>query len=172
MRKMLAAKTLAAALTLAAATAASAQFLPPALPAAPAAPAPPPIAPAVRNDADAPAAHYHARAAQTPGFDPEEEMAAAALRLLLRERGLGADVLGGPMAVVPPGSVGAFSPGHDPELDAPLSVGPHLGAFLVQTGAGRWWVWEYGAVAPADQRAAVHDAHARRAAPAEGRSAD
>jgi hypothetical protein len=168
MRKMLAAKALAAALTVAAVTAASAQLLPPALPAPPVAPAPPPTGPAFRGDAGIPAApvglaYYHAVAAQTPGFDPEEETAASALRLLLRGRGLGPDVLAGPVAVEPPGS---------PELGAPLPGGPQPGALLVQTGAGRWWVWNYGATAPADQRAAVHDAHARRAAPAEGRSAD
>jgi hypothetical protein len=43
-------------------------------------------------------------------------------------------------------------------------------AWLIETQAGRWWLWDYGAAAPADRRAQVQEAEARRNSSAELRA--
>src|SRR5262245_35935478 len=143
--------SLAAAGTLAflAVSASQAQVVPPFLP-RPA--APPAVAPA-------------------PAAEPSPAGASAipTLRRLLAGRGFGADVVAGPMLELPPGQATAERFGGDGELDAPLGYGIQAEAWLVETEAGRWWLWETGTAAPADQRAEVYQAHALRQARLEGR---
>ncbi|TAK22675.1 MAG: hypothetical protein EPO26_10430 [Chloroflexota bacterium] len=82
-----------------------------------------------------------------------EDSAIAIVRRSLRRRGFGLDVAGGPMAVVldrhHPDAAAAIEGGEAIEL---ASAWPS-DASIVLTAAGRWWVWEYGAVAPADSQA-------------------
>lgn len=110
-----------------------------------------------------------------PGLPPapsqasvfDGDAAIAALRPLLAGRGFDRSVVRGPMFAVPPDLASGADFDGDPEM------GGRLGAavdrpYLVWTEAGPWWVWEYGAVAPADQRAAVYETHARRQAARDG----
>lgn len=97
----------------------------------------------------------------------DEGAAIAVLRPLLAGRGFDESVARGPMFAIPPGQVSGADFHGDPEMDAPLA-GIAAGAYLVWTEAGRWWVWEYGASAPADQRAAVYETHFRRQAAERG----
>jgi hypothetical protein len=82
-----------------------------------------------------------------------EERAIAILRRSLRRRGLGAEVVAGPMAVVP----SRDHPDAELALEGPeageLAAAWPSGAALVATAGGRWWVWEYGSTAPADELA-------------------
>jgi hypothetical protein len=177
MRKLFVTAAATAGLTLAAATAA-AQVLPPAPPARPpvppAATAPGPAAPA---PVPVGIAAHHARAQHDPLLSgpasdgSAEAQATGALRVLLGDRGFGPDVTAGPMTVAAPGRVSAFDFATDDDLDAGLgAVEPE--AWLVRTEAGRWWLWEDGACAPADRRAQAHEDLARALARAEGRAAD
>ena len=171
MRKLLATAAAAAGLTVAAATA-TAQVLPPASLPPPAVSAPRPAAAQVGI-----AAHY-TRLRSDPLLAPlasdgsAEGLATGALRVLLRDRGFGPDVTAGPMTAMAP-SVGLADRwlSSQDELDA--LVGPDQPeAWLIQTDAGRWWLWESGAAAPADARAEVYQTHATRRALAEGRLID
>jgi hypothetical protein len=81
---------------------------------------------------------------------PIEERLLAILRRNLRRRGLSPELLAGPTAVVPtrdhPDAELAIEGAEATELAASWPQG----AALILTGAGRWWVWEYGSTAPAD----------------------
>jgi hypothetical protein len=81
---------------------------------------------------------------------PIEERLLAILRRNLRRRGLAPELLAGPTAVVPtrdhPDAELAIEGAEATELAASWPQG----AALILTGAGRWWVWEYGSTAPAD----------------------
>ena len=70
------------------------------------------------------------------------------LRFLLRRRGFGPAVVAGPMAAIPPGESSPDDFGADG-----IAGQFQPDAWLVATEAGRFWFWEYGAAAPADQRA-------------------
>ena len=147
MRKPFIALAAAGGLTLATVTALQAQIAPPffARPAAP---------PAV-----APAPAERAPIAELPQV--------ATMRKLLAGRGFGADVTAGPMVAYAPGEARPF----EFSGDADMGILP-LGAFqpeawLIETNAGRWWLWDYGAAAPADRRAATQEAQVRRNASAE-----
>jgi hypothetical protein len=94
------------------------------------------------------------------------------LRRLLAGQGFGADVVDGPMGATPPGQATPLDFAGDDALDLPLDAGIQREAWLVQTAAGRWWLWEYGASAPADRRADLAQDRARRQAGAEGRGVD
>jgi hypothetical protein len=72
------------------------------------------------------------------------------LRFLLRRRGFSPAVVAGPMAAAPPGEGSPDDFGSDG-----LAGAYQPDAWLVSTEAGRFWFWEYGAAAPADQRAAA-----------------
>jgi hypothetical protein len=79
-----------------------------------------------------------------------EERLLAILRRNLRRRGVPTELVIGPIAVIP-------TRDHpDAELAIEGSEAVELaeswpqGAALILTGAGRWWVWDYGSTAPAD----------------------
>jgi hypothetical protein len=74
------------------------------------------------------------------------------------------------MTALPPGAHEAWS--VIDEIEAPSSPAHQPDAWLVQTDAGRWWLWESGAAAPADLRAEVYQTHAARLAQVEGRILD
>ena len=86
---------------------------------------------------------------RAPGANAEEQIRAI-LRRNLRRRGVSAELLAGPTVVVlrrdHPDAEMAIEGAEAVEL---ASSWPQ-GAALVLTGAGRWWVWEYGSMAPAD----------------------
>jgi hypothetical protein len=150
MRSPVIALVAAGGLVLVTVTALSAQTFPPVVPRVL---APPAIAPAA-----APAA-------------PIAESPEATVRRHLAGRGLDRDVVDGPMLARAPGEATASDFVVDPEMDALLGeLQPE--AWLVWTTAGRWWYWDYGVIAPADQRALVAETHARRQASAEGRVLD
>jgi len=100
------------------------------------------------------------------------DQAIGRLRVLLAGRGFGADVTAGPMVAYPPGNAWPLDFTTDGELEAVLSSGLQAEAWLIETNAGRWWLWDYGATAPADRRAQAHEDVARALARAEGRAAD
>jgi len=115
------------------------------------------------------------RVAPPPALAPEpvassgapwsDDAAATTLQRLLRDRGYGEDVLFGPMAAWAPGDGGYLAAPRtgDPRLDAPLGERP-AGAWFVYTNAGGFWIWDYGAAAPADRLAEILEAsRARRA---------
>jgi hypothetical protein len=81
---------------------------------------------------------------------PLEDRLLAILRRNLRRRGLAPELVAGPTAVVPtrdhPDAELAIEGAEAVELAASWPQG----AALILTGAGRWWVWEYGSTAPAD----------------------
>lgn len=83
----------------------------------------------------------------------DEGQAIAMLRQQLHRRGFDASVTGGPMQGVPPGAASAADFDGDGDMGVPIGQ-VQSAAWLVWTDAGRWWVWEYGAAAPADRRAA------------------
>ena len=158
MRKLLATAAAAAGLTFAAATA-TAQVLPPAVPPSalpqPAVSAPRPAAPAA---AQVGIAAHHARLRNDPLLAPlasdgsAEGQAVDAMRVLLRDRGFGPDGTAGPMTAMAPGAglVDRWLSSQD-ELEA--LVGPDQPeAWLIQTDAGRWWLWR--AICPACSTAA------------------
>jgi hypothetical protein len=93
----------------------------------------------------------------------------ATMRKLLAGRGFGADVTAGPMIALPPGQATPLDFERDGEIDAMLPSGLQAEAWLIETNAGRWWLWDYGATAPADQRAETYQTHAQRHGSAEGR---
>ena len=169
MRKLFVTAAAAAGLTLAAATA-SAQVLPPvARPLAPpppavSAPRPSPSAPRPTAQAAAPVgiAAHHARLRNDPllaplaSDDSDEGLAVDAMRVLLRDQGFGPGVTDGPMTTLPPSAeLNDRRLGSGDELDA-LVVPNQPQAWLIQTDAGRWWLWESGAAAPGDMRAEVY----------------
>jgi hypothetical protein len=90
------------------------------------------------------------------------------LKTLLARRGLGAAVSQGPMIAAPPGAVSPADFDSDSGLESPVGAF-QSDAWLVWTEAGRWWVWETGATAPADERAAQAQANASRQAATIGR---
>jgi hypothetical protein len=157
MRRLFTARTAivvaaSAALTLGTTASLSAQVFPP-LPA--------PRPPALERPTPVGLAYHFTRAT---GRDAAELLPIAGLRVLLRERGFGPDVTAGWMAATAPGKATDFVPyGLDPEVDALIGGVVQPDAWLVQTVAGRWWVWEYGAAAPADERAALYETQARQA---------
>ena len=71
------------------------------------------------------------------------------MRFLLRRRGFDPAVVAGPMSALPPGLASPDDVAPDPAGDFQPD------AWLVATEAGRFWFWEYGASAPADERAAA-----------------
>jgi hypothetical protein len=179
MRKLIVTAAATTGLILAAATA-TAQVLPPAAPLL----APPPAVSAPARAVSAP--RPSARAAAPVGIaahntrlrnDPllaelasdgsAEGLAVGAMRVLLRDRGFGPDVTAGPMTALAPGAELYDLLLSSDELDA-LVVPYQPQAWLIQTDAGRWWLWESGAAAPADMRAEVYQTHATRRAQAEG----
>jgi hypothetical protein len=88
-----------------------------------------------------------------------EGQTVGAMRVLLRDRGFGLDVTAGPMTALPPGAVARSA--LDDEMEA--FVTPYQPeAWLIQTEAGRWWLWESGATAPADHRAETYQTHVQR----------
>jgi hypothetical protein len=156
-RKPLVALVGATALTLASLSTLSAQVLPPAAP-APRLPQPAVLAPA-------PAAPSEASAVAS------ELAAIARLRPRLAARGLDRAIVEGPMMAVAPGQADEMTFVVDAEIEALLGA-PQPEAWLVWTTGGRWWLWEYGVAAPADERARVYEAHAREQASLEGRGLD
>lgn len=99
------------------------------------------------------AAPAPAAAEYVPAWIEAESTAIATLRRLLRRRGFGPEVTGGPMVAVPPGQSTLLDFDPDAATGAPLDSGPQPDAWLIGTNAGRWWVWETGASAPADREA-------------------
>jgi hypothetical protein len=124
-------------------------------------------------------AAHHARLRQDPLLSSvvsegpvEGVQAIGALRVLLRDRGFGPDVTAGPMIALPPGAaVYGARPAPDDEMEA-LVTPYQPEAWLVRTDAGRWWLWESGAAAPADLQAEVHQLVAELRARDEGRILD
>jgi hypothetical protein len=147
MRKVFMSVAAAGALAFAAVTASQAQVMPPVFPRT----APPPAM------------------APVPPPASVGTSAIPTMRRLLAGRGFDADVVGGPMMELPPGQATAEDFGRDGELDTLLPIGVQPAAWLVATDAGRWWLWETGAAAPADARAETYQAHVLRRARAEGR---
>ena len=98
--------------------------------------------------------------ARPSGGADQEERLLAILRRNLRRRGLAAELLAGPTVVVP----GRDHPDAELAIEgteaAELANSWPQGAALVLTGAGRWWVWEYGSMAPADALARQMQAQA------------
>jgi hypothetical protein len=94
-----------------------------------------------------------AAAESAPAWLEAESTAIATLRRLLRRRGFDPDVTAGPMVALPPGQVTVLEFGPDGGTGALLDAGIQLDAWLVETNAGRWWLWETGAAAPADRAA-------------------
>jgi hypothetical protein len=99
-------------------------------------------------------------------------MPTTVLRRLLAAQGFGADVVDGPMAATPPGQATRLDFAGDATLDLLLDGGMQSEAWLLETEAGRWWLWEYGASAPADRRAELAQDRALRRARAEGQGMD
>jgi hypothetical protein len=81
------------------------------------------------------------------------EQAIAALRTALRTQPYLEDAVEGPMLAVTPDDHLRREAGRSVPTDPSLDWWPP-GALLVETQAGRWWVWPGGAVAPADRAAA------------------
>lgn len=85
------------------------------------------------------------------------EGAIALLRARLSDRGLAASALAGP--------IGASQ--YDPALILPVddraqdTIEWLDQAWLVGTSVGTWWVWDYGATAPADRAAATIERNLR-----------
>jgi len=105
--------------------------------------------------------------ASPPGWRGDD--AIATLERLLRDRGFGEDVAFGPMDAFAPGDDGpraAVGTG-DVRLDAPIGA-RQPEAWFVYTAAGGWWVWDYGAAAPADRLAEIQDQMVQRQARARG----
>jgi hypothetical protein len=94
-----------------------------------------------------------AAAEGAPAWLEAESAAIATLRRLLRRRGFGAEVTAGPMLALPPGQATVLEFGGDGDGGALLDTGLQPDAWLVETNAGRWWLWETGAAAPADRAA-------------------
>ena len=95
----------------------------------------------------------HAAAADgVPAWLEAESGAIATVRRQLRRRGFEPDVTAGPMVALPPGQVSLLDFGPD-EASELLETGLQPDAWLVETNAGRWWLWETGATAPADRAA-------------------
>ena len=86
-------------------------------------------------------------AAATAG---REERILAILRRNLRRRGVSPELIAGPTAVVPTRDHPDAEQAIEGAEAAELANSWPQGAALVLTGAGRWWVWEYGSTAPAD----------------------
>ena len=104
--------------------------------------------------------------------DPAAEMQAMArLRPMLAARGFGQDVVDGPMMARAPGQTMPSDLIVDAEGDE-LTGGVQPEAWLIWTTAGRWWLWEYGVVAPADHLALVAEVQALRRVGVEGRGLD
>jgi hypothetical protein len=80
------------------------------------------------------------------------ERAVAALRTALRARPSLEDAVVGPMLAVTPDDHLRREAGRAVLTDPLLEWWPP-GALLVETQAGRWWVWPGGATAPADRAA-------------------
>jgi hypothetical protein len=97
-----------------------------------------------------------AAVAPAAAFEPtlDEAKAIAMLRPRLHRRGFDSSVAGGPMLGLPPGEVTLEDFVGDDDTDLPVGQ-VQSAAWLISTNAGRWWVWEYGAAAPADRRAAL-----------------
>lgn len=83
------------------------------------------------------------------GADREERLLAI-LRRNLRRRGVPPELLAGPTAIVPTRDHPDAELAIEGAEAADLADSWPQGAALVLTGAGRWWVWEYGSTAPAD----------------------
>ena len=76
------------------------------------------------------------------------------------------------MTALAPGAVAyGAQPAPDDEMEA-LATPYQPEAWLIQTDAGRWWLWESGAAAPADLRAEVHQLAAALRARDQGRILD
>lgn len=149
MRKPVLSLAVAGAVALITVSASQAQVFPPIFP-RPAAP------PAV-----APAPAERAPIAELPQV--------ATMRKLLAGRGFGADVTAGPMVAYAPGEARPFENSIDAEMGILPAGAFQPEAWLIETGAGRWWLWDYGAAAPADRRAEMEEAGARRNTSAEFR---
>ena len=148
MRKPFIALAAAGGLALAMVSALQAQIAPPFVPR----PAPPAVAPAPAE---------RAPIAELPQI--------ATMRKLLVGRGFGPDVTAGPMTALRPGEATPLDFARDGEIDAMLPAGLQVEAWLIETNAGRWWLWDYGATTPADQRAETYQTHVQRHASPEGR---
>src|SRR5829696_2327902 len=83
-----------------------------------------------------------AAAESAPAWLEAESTAIATLRRLLRRRGFDPDVTAGPMVALPPGQVTVLEFEPDGGTGALLDAGIQLDAWLVETNAGRWWLWE------------------------------
>jgi hypothetical protein len=116
---------------------------------------PPQVAPPAQIRV-APAPALVPEPAASSGAPWSHDAAATTLQRLLRDRGYGEDVLFGPMTAWAPGDDGYLDAPRtgDPRLDAPLGGRP-AGAWFVDTNAGGFWVWDYGAAAPADRLAEI-----------------
>jgi hypothetical protein len=151
MRKPFVALAVAGTLSLAAVPVLHAQVFPPVRP-LPAPPVAAPVEPAPTRVLD-----------QHP--EPRE---VTSLRKLLADRGFGPSVAEGPMLYQGSDGASNFDYVVDAEADPLIGHDP-AGAWLVWTAAGRWYVWDYGAAAPADARAVSYEHLAREQARAEGR---
>jgi hypothetical protein len=89
-------------------------------------------------------------AANRPPAASQEEQLLAILRRNLRRRGVPAELLSGPTVVVPRRDHPDAEMAIEGAEEAELARSWPQGAALVLTAAGRWWVWEYGSMAPAD----------------------
>jgi hypothetical protein len=90
-------------------------------------------------------------------FAWSSEQSIAALRSALRSQPFMEDAVEGPMVVLEPDDYLHRDRGALVATD-PRDWWPD-GAVLVETHAGRWWVWPGGAIAPADAAARVLAAH-------------
>jgi hypothetical protein len=95
---------------------------------------------------------HRAAAEGAPAWLEAETGAIATMRRQLRRRGFEADVTAGPMLAMPPGQATLLDFGPD-DASALLETGLQPDAWLIETNAGRWWLWETGATAPADRGA-------------------
>ncbi len=80
------------------------------------------------------------------------EQVAATLRASLRDQGFDKEAVLGKMAVLPPRNRPDADPLEEPPAVAALAWPPAAWA-VVTDASGVWWVWEYGATAPADELA-------------------
>jgi hypothetical protein len=99
---------------------------------------------------DADAEKFADLAANRAPTASQEEQILAILRRNLRRRGLSAELLAGPTLIVPRRDHPDAEIAIEGAEEAELAGSWPQGAALVLTGAGRWWVWEYGSMAPAD----------------------
>ena len=104
-----------------------------------------------------------AAAEGAPAWLDDESWAISTLRRQLRRRGFDPDVTAGPMLALPPGQASLLDFGPD-EPSGLLDTGLQPDAWLVLTNAGRWWLWETGAAAPADRAAEWARDHSPRRA--------